>query len=147
MFELEIFNFMHFVGLAWGLGGATCAAIISSKSEKNKELGALSVKIMPAISKLIFIGLILLIISGIALPFYMTWPMNKNMLIIKHVLVVFIVLIGMFLGISSKKMAKFAPKPNEKPSWNFLKTKRQIKVFSIINLILWYVVTLLSVFV
>lgn len=144
---LEFFNFLHFVGLAWGLGGATCAAIISSKTEKNKELNILSMKVMPAISKFIFMGLILLIISGVALPFFMTWPLDKGMLIIKHVLVAWIVVIGFFLGSKSKKMIKFSPNQNEKPSWQFIKTKKQIKAFSIINLILWYLVTLLSVFV
>lgn len=144
---LEFFNFLHFIGLAWGLGGATCAAIISSKAEKNKELTNLSMKVMPAISKFIFMGLILLIISGIALPFFIGWPLDKNMLIVKHVLVAWIVIIGIFLGSKSKKMVKFSPKQNEKPSWQFIKTKKQVKAFSIINLVLWYVVTFLSVFV
>ena len=36
---LEIFNFLHFVGLAFGLGGATIASIISAKADKDIELG------------------------------------------------------------------------------------------------------------
>ena len=37
---LEIFNFIHFLGLAFGLGGATIAAVISSKAMKDKNIRA-----------------------------------------------------------------------------------------------------------
>jgi len=70
MVMLEIFNFLHFIGLAFGLGGATIANIISAKSAEDKEIASVTHKIMPPIIKLIWLGLILLIISGIALPFF-----------------------------------------------------------------------------
>jgi len=127
---LDLFNFLHFVGLAFGLGGATIMTIISIKADKHKEIAIAMRHIGPAIVKLIWAGLILLIISGIGLPFFVGWPLNKNMLLIKHILVAFIVIIGVILGVSSKKGAK-----------------KHMKVFSIINLILWYSITLLSVFV
>ncbi len=147
MVWLEIFNFVHFLGLAFGLGGATLAAIISRKSERDSEIGKLSFKIMPSISKLIFFGLVLLIISGIALPFFIAWPLNKELLIVKHVLVAWIVVIGIILGRSSKKIFNLAPVGREKPSLRYLRTKKKIKLFSMINLVLWYVVTLISAFV
>jgi len=144
---LELFNFLHFVGLAFGLGGATIATIISKKADKDKEVAVASTKLMPSISKLISLGLILLIVSGIALPFFITWPLNKEMLVVKHILVVFIVIFGMILGKNSKRISKLAPKNNEKPSREFLKTKKKIKTFSMINLFLWYAVTILSEFI
>lgn len=125
---LEIFNFIHFLGLAFGLGGATIAAIISSKAKVHREIRNAMSKLMPSISKLIGFGLFLLIVSGIALPFFITWPLNKNMLIIKHVLVVWILIIGVWIGIRSKK-------------------NKDIRGLSKINLILWYAVTLMSAFV
>ena len=128
MVWLEIFNFMHFVGLAFGLGGATIAAIISSKAMKDKDIGKVAGKIMLPIVKLIWAGLILLIISGIALSLLVKWPLNKNLLIIKHVLVAWIVIIGIIIG-------------------RRMKNKKDIKGLSIINLILWYAVTLMSAFV
>ena len=128
MVWLEIFNFMHFVGLAFGLGGATIASIISSKAAKDKEVAKVIGKIMSPIVKLIWLGMILLIVSGIALPFFITWPLNKNMLIIKHVLVAWMVIIGIIMGRRMKK-------------------GKNIKGLSKINLILWYVVTLMSAFV
>ena len=144
---LEILNFLHFTGLAFGLGGATIMAVISSKAEKYREIAIAMRQIRSSIVKIIWVGLILLIISGIALPFFIEWPLDKNMLLVKHVLVVWIVIIGSFLGFSSRKMNRLAPKEKEKPSLRFLKVKGQIRAFSIINLILWYLVTFLSVFV
>lgn len=144
---LEIFNFIHFLGLAFGLGGATIAAIISSKAEKDKDISKALIKIMPSISKLIMLGLLLLIISGIALPFYIKWPMNQQLLIIKHVLVVWIIIIGVFIGRKFKKMSRTIPIGKEKPKPEFLKAKKQVKILSIINLILWYGVTIMSAFV
>jgi hypothetical protein len=127
---LDFYNFLHFVGLAFGLGGATIMTIISIKAEKYKEVALAMGRIGPLIVKLIWVGLLLLIISGIALPFYITWPLDKTMLLIKHILVAFIVIIGIILGISSRKGLR-----------------KQMKILVIINLILWYLVTLLSVLV
>lgn len=144
---LEIFRFLHILGLAFGLGGATLAAIISRKADKDLELGKQIMKIMSSVSKLIWLGLILLIISGIGISFYIEWPINKNLLIVKHVLVAWIVIFGVFIGVKMKRMKPLAPiKPNEKPSSQFVKAKKQLKFFSIINLILWYIITLMSVF-
>lgn len=147
MVALELFNFLHFVGLAFGLGGATIAAVISSKAEKDKDVDKAFMKIMPSTVKLIWAGLILLIISGIALPFFVKWPLNKQLLIIKHVLVAWIVIIGVVIGFKSKKMTNLAPVLKEKPSALFLRAKKQVKALSIINLVLWYAVTLMSEFV
>src|SRR3989344_6691636 len=149
---LEIFNFIHFVGLALGLGGATIAFLISRKADKNPEISLAISKIMPSVSKLIFAGLILLVVSGIALPFYVKWPLNKNLLIIKHVLVAWIFIIGIILGINMKKLNKYAPKAKEKPSSlgkrsrtplyeeampEFLRAKKKIKILGTINFFLW----------
>jgi len=125
---LEIFNFLHFIGLAFGLGGATIVAIVSAKAAKDKDVARVAGKIIPSIVKLIWAGIILLIISGIALPFFIKWPMNNQLLIIKHILVAWIVIIGIIIGTRIRK-------------------KKNIKGLSIINLILWYGVTLMSAFV
>ncbi len=127
MVMLELFNFLHFIGLAFGLGGATIAAIISSKAAKDKQVAKVINKILPSVAKLIWTGLVLLIISGIALPFYIQWPLDKQLLIIKHILVFWIVVIGIIIGIRIKR-------------------KKNVKGLSIINLILWYGVTLMSCF-
>ena len=147
MVALELFNFLHFVGLAFGLGGATIAAIISRKAEKDKELGKQVGKIFPSIINLIWVGLILLAISGIMLPSYAKWSLNKNLLLVKHVLVVFIILFGFILAFNSKKMMRLAQTKERGREKELLKVKKIIMIFSMINLFLWYLVTFLSVFV
>ncbi len=144
---LELFNLLHFIGIAFGLGGATIATIISAKAEKDKEIGAVIMKIMPSIAKIIWLGMVFLLISGVGLIFFVKWPLNKQILIIKHVLVAWIIIIGITMGTRMKKMSLLAPKPKEKPSIQFLNLKKQMKFLSILNLILWYLVTILSVFV
>ena len=144
---LEIFNLLHFVGLAFGVGGATVASIISAKAEKNQELSPAVMKIIPSISRLIWLGLILLIISGIGLSYNAKWPINTKILTIKHALVALIIIIGAVIGFKVKKMSNLAPKLKQVPSLQFIKTKNQLKVLSTINLILWYIVVILSVFI
>tara|TARA_Y100000310_G_C20651084_1_gene799506 strand:- start:1463 stop:1849 length:387 start_codon:yes stop_codon:yes gene_type:complete len=128
MVWLEVFNFIHFIGLAFGLGGATIATIISSKADKDSEVRKAMNRIMPSISKLIGLGIFLLIISGIFISFLVKWPLNKNLTILKHVLVVWIIVIGIIIG---KRIRK----------------RKDIRGLSKINLILWYAVTLMSAFV
>ena len=143
----ELVDFLHFIGLAFGLGGATIAFIISAKAEKDKKIATVIGGVLQSVVKVIWIGLILLIISGIALPFFINWPLNTKTLIVKHVLVAWIVIIGIIVGVKAKKVKNLAPVLREKPSAGFLRAKKQVKILSIINLILWYLVTLISVFV
>lgn len=128
MVMLELINFFHFLGLSFGVGGATIATILSVKASKDKEIQKIQGKIMPPIVKLIWIGMFLLIITGIALPFYVKWSLNIPLLIIKHIFVAWMIIIGIMIGIISRR-------------------RKNPKTLSIINLILWYLVTLLSVFV
>ena len=130
MVALEIWNFLHFVGLAFGLGGATFATIISAKAAKDDDVKKAARKLMPSIAGLIWGGLVLLIVSGIGVTMTVKWPLDKNMLFIKHILVVWIVVIGVIIGVMSKKG-----------------NMRAMRIFGKINLVLWYAVTLMSAFV
>ena len=142
---LPLFQFMHYLGIAYGVGGATIAKIITTKADKNQELVPATMKILPSISKLIWLGLILLAISGVALIYLVKWPINRQLLLVKHVLVLWILIFGILISAKGSKLMKLIPKAKEKPSLEFLKTKKQMKVFSTINLILWYLVTIISV--
>jgi len=121
-------------------------AILNSKS-KDKDVAKAAVKISPAVVKLIWIGIILLILSGILLPKYIKWELDAQNLLIKHILVGWIILIGILLGVNSRVMRRYAPKGDDKPSLGFIRAKKKMKVFSFINLVLWYLITLISVFV
>lgn len=81
-------------------------------------------KIMPAITKLMWVAIILLIVSGIALTPLVTWPMDATILVVKHVLVVILVLNAIILTIKKEKYAKIGG-----PA----------------GLVLWYLILVLSV--
>jgi hypothetical protein len=130
MVLLETMNFLHFLGTAWGVGGATLAAILSAKLKKPSQAPLLK-EVMPVISKLILFGLLLVCASGIGLIFIVTWPMNIAMLIIKHVTVGALIVNMIFMKISQKRK----------------KSKKARKVSGIIGLLLWYVIIVLSVIV
>ncbi len=142
---LEAMWLLHFIGIAWGVGGATISAILMAKADKNPEIAPLAMKVMPSISKLIWAAIILLIVSGIALAQLVTFPIDAAMLLIKHAVVAVLVLNGIILAFGIlPKMKKFAP-TDGKPSAEFLKAKKSAKVAGMLGLFLWYVILVLSV--
>src|SRR3989344_1475613 len=138
-------RFLHFIGLVFGVGGVTSMFIINKKIEKNPELQKLAPDIMKTLTIMIWIGIISLFVSGIGLQLALDELINKNMLIFKHILVVLIVVNGVYLSISAKKMMKLS-KTNEAKS-KITKLKNKLSFIGTLNLILWYLVLLISVFV
>ncbi|MAG22092.1 MAG: hypothetical protein CL943_02195 [Candidatus Diapherotrites archaeon] len=141
-------HFFHIVFLAWGVGGVTIAMLLSIKADKEPDLGPAVMRLMPSISKLIWVGLIGLAVTGIV-----TTSMglgkgffDENLLLIKHILVVLIVIAGLNLTFRLiPKMKALVPKPGAAPSAEFLSVKKQMKITSMASLILWYAVVVLSV--
>ncbi len=138
-------RFLHFIGLVFGVGGVTSMFIINKKIEKNPELQKLAPDIMKTLTIMIWIGIISLLVSGIGLQLALGGVINKNMLIFKHALVVLIVVNGIYLGISAKKIEKLY-KTNEAKS-KIIKLKDKMSIIGTLNLILWYLVLLISIFV
>ena len=50
MVLLEAAQLLHLVGIAWGVGGATIAAMVMMKAEKNPEAAPHIMKVMPGSS-------------------------------------------------------------------------------------------------
>jgi len=145
MVLLEAVWLLHFIGIAWGVGGATVAAILMAKADKDPQIAPLAMKVMPAISKLIWAAIFFLIVSGIALAQLVTFPVDAAMLLIKHAVVAALVLNGIILAFGIlPKMGRLAPKDG-KPSAEFLKAKKSAKIASTLGLVLWYVILVLSV--
>lgn len=141
-------HFFHVVFLAWGVGGVTIATLLMAKGEKEKDLMPAIIRLMEPISKLIWVSIIGLAITGIVTTSIGLGKgyFDETLLLIKHIVIAIIVIDG--LNISMKllpKMKKLAPAPGAMPSAEFLKIKKHLKVSSIISLILWYAVVLLSV--
>ncbi len=138
-------RFLHFVGLIFGVGGVTSLFIINKKIEKNPELQELAFNLMKTFTIMIWIGIISLAISGISLQLLLGEVINKNVLVFKHALVVLIIVNGIYLGISAKKIGKLS-KSNEAKS-KIIKLKSKMSVIGTLNLLLWYLILLISVFV
>src|SRR3989344_2444978 len=139
---LIISRLMHDFGIALGVGGATIAFLISKKAEKKPEISQATGFLMESISKLIWVGLLLLIVSGIGLTAFIKWPVNIPLLIVKHAIVLIIAINGIYLGVNSKKLVKAI---REKDVLGINKTKLRLKKVGLLNLICWYIVMVLSV--
>lgn len=144
---LQILRLLHAIGIAWGVGGATINSILIMKDEKNPELAPHIMKIMPSIVKMIWAAIIILIISGVFLVPLITWPIDKTMLSVKHLVVILLVLSGLNLNFRVlPKMKKLAPTDGQ-PSPEFLKIKKTLKISGIVGLVLWYTIMVLSVLI
>jgi ABC-type nickel/cobalt efflux system permease component RcnA len=147
MVLLESVFLLHNLGIAWGVGGATISAILMARADKNPESGPHIMGLMSSISKLIWAGLILLIVSGIALVPLITWPMDMTMLLVKHIAVVLLVINGLFLGFRIIPRLQKAVPMDRKPSKEFLSLKKKARSAGTIGLVLWYLILVLSVLV
>lgn len=145
MNTLQLMRLLHHIGIAWGAGGATIAAILRIKAEKDPQIAPVVMRLMPTISKLIWVGLILLAVSGIGLAKLTRWPVDSDILRIKIGLVVVLVLNGLNMMFRvMPKMAKLAPKGGA-PSAEFLKMKNYARFAGMLGLALWGLILIFSV--
>ncbi len=146
--EFLVAHFFHLVFLAWGLGGATVAAILMKKAEKEPDLMPATMRLLHPVSGLIWVAIIGLIITGIATSamgagkgYY-----DPTILLVKHIAVVLIIVLGLCITLLLlPKMKRLAPAPGSKPSPEFFKLKSQTKICSLLSLAMWYLVVVLSV--
>ncbi len=141
---LVLSRLLHIVGLVFGAGGATALFILNKKAGKNPELQKILPSLIKQFSMLIWLGIILLFISGVGLQATIKWQINRNLLVFKHILSVLIVINGVYLAVSAKRLGQLAQagvKPNDK----IIKSRKRAKLIGALNLILWYVVIILSV--
>ncbi len=146
--EFLIMHFLHIIFTVFGVGGATIATLIMMKAEKAPELMPAAMKFVGSISKLIWIGLLGLIATGI-----ITYAMgagkgyyDPTMLAIKHIAVAVILICGLNINFRLlPKINSLAPKPNSAPTAEFMKARKHMKLSSMLSLVMWYVVVALSV--
>lgn len=141
-----ILRFVHLVCLAFGLGGATANLVATLGARSNGESMASVMKALEPIGKLIYAGLIGLILAGIGFVLLGYYP-ETSLLLVKHVLVGILFVTGtiivFYLG---PKLSKLSPKPRERPAPQFLSTMKQAQALGVVSLILWYAITAVSVF-
>lgn len=154
MYLYTFLKFLHFLGLSLGYGGVLLVALLSVKSVKNAEYFKAVAKIMPAISAVIWGGLILLAVSGVFMEDF--WRVKTGvalgqvfpMLAIKKILVAAIALHGIYVNLYlGRKMAKLGqlPSPFEDPGF------KRFKILGIIStsisLALWTAVVVIGIWI
>jgi len=146
--EFQIVHFLHLVFIIWGVGGATISTLLMIKAEKEPALMPSAMKFMGSISKLIWIAIMGLIITGIISAsmgagkgYY-----DPTILTIKHIVVALIIIFGANISLRLvPKLRKISPSPGSAPTAEFLKAKKHMKIEAAFSLVLWYVVVALSV--
>ncbi len=146
----QIFQILHSIGIAWGLGSATIGFLAMRKGQKDPVFAQAWTKFVPTITKIIWVSLIMLVVSGVGLlvlrPSSVTY--SAAMWGIKHVVVYYIIAAGILITfVLGPKLKKLGPQEGTKPSPEFLKVVKLVQLLGLINLICWYVVVVLSVFI
>ena len=149
-------SLIHTFGLLIFGGGEVWITFLMAKSQGSKgPHGKIFVmEILESVGKLMFAGLILLIIGGIirmiADRSTTIWG-NTNYLwgttmLIKHVLVAIILVVGIIMVARiTPALFKTAPKPDQPPSKEFLKNISLMQKVAKTNLLLTMIVVVLSV--
>lgn len=133
-----LFIFVHVIGSALGVGGVTANVVLWTKARFDKELAPAILKIVELIGKLIFLGLILLTLSGIGF-LYLGFPLAR--LTVKLSLVAALWVESPLVHYLTSRVANLAPKPGQPQSPEFLSIKRKTQVVGTIGVILWYTTT------
>jgi hypothetical protein len=139
----SLFIFIHIVGLAFGLGGVTVNFALMIKARFDKELASIMSKVSKTIGPLIFLGLVLLTISGIGFV-RLGYPLTRTLIVKLH-LVAVLWMEGLLISYISLKLGRLAPKLGEPPSLKFLSTRRKMQALAAVGLVLWYTITALGV--
>jgi uncharacterized membrane protein len=134
------------VGIALGVGGVTMSTILSAKAEKDKDMAKVIMKNMSTFSKVIWLGFILLVISGFGLVSSVKWPLDTGLLLAKHLVILLLFIVGVAIFFTQRRMRKHAPSGKEL-SKEFISAKKRMKALGTVSLILWYLVVAVSVFI
>ncbi len=140
----NLFFGVHWIGLVLGFGGASLSAFLMFLTEKNQGDILKNGKLVKKISPFSFLGLILLILSGIGLSATGGGFNNPLWLTIKHILAVIIIFDA--LMIHYKYMPNYfrlAPKSG-KPSEEFIKNYKRMKKLGIISMSSWVLIIFFS---
>lgn len=89
---------LHLLGLAFGLGGATIADVLFFRFLKDLQISEKESEALSVVSKMVFFGLALLILSGLGI--FLSAPetyMNSSKFLIKMFIVLVVSLNGLIL--------------------------------------------------
>jgi len=95
----EIYTYMHLVGFALGFGGAMVSDVMFFSSIKDRKVTTSEFRFMRLGSRMVWIGLLLLFLSGVALVFLNPAILQSSKFLIKVVIVGVIALNGLVFHI------------------------------------------------
>ena len=159
MNEIIIFAgiLIHTIGLLMFAGGEVWISVIMGVAMKSKKpFGkAFFIELMPTLHKVMFTGIILLLIGGlIRMIGTSSFGMYGNLgntwgtlMIVKHILFIIVVISGLILMFKiSPKFEALAPKtPTDKPSKEFLVVQATIGKIAPLNFMLTILIVVISV--
>lgn len=135
---------LHLIALGWGLGGSTVSAILMKRTEKDPSLIQQVARFHETLSKVVWGGIILLIISGILLAISPEASFTPYALGLKHLLVVVVVFDGLYFTFRGMpQMRRLAPKIGP-PGKEYRKAYSHMKKVGILSMLSWYAIVVIS---
>lgn len=132
-------SIIHLVGLVLGLGAATVKIVLLLKSRVDPAFLHVYLRASKPITKLIVLGTIILILSGIGWLFY--GYSLSTLMIVKIVLVAAMFGLGMTIDNAVEpKVHKLAPAPNETPSPEFREIQKLHFALEVAATLLFYAI-------
>ena len=143
MFPVDtILSLIHHLGLALGLGCATAKLVLLFKCKGDPAFLPTYVAVSRPITRLIILGLILLVLSG-GMWLVLGYPFS-TVLVIKLVLVAIIWVLGPIIdNVIEPKFLSLAPAAGESPSPAFLRIQQQYLLMELAATGLFYVIVVM----
>lgn len=143
MYNLIIF--LHLLGLSLGVGGVIISDVLFHALEK-KERPERIIHTFPYLSKIISLGLFILILSGIGLVSKEEDYLSSPIFWVKMFFVVVVIVNGLFLNLKiSPKIIKYYTAPHEFTDSDFSHLKAKAYVSGAISLFSWLAAFILGV--
>jgi pimeloyl-ACP methyl ester carboxylesterase len=140
----SLLSLAHLIGLSLGLGGGTATLALLLKAKNDHAFVPAHLAAARPVTRLIIVGLVLLILSGIGFMFagYHLTPR----LVVKLVLVGTILVLGPIIdNVIEPVFRELAPKPGESASPAWIRVQRRYLVVEAIATGLFYAIAVIWV--
>ncbi len=140
----SLINFLHLLATAVWLGGAIFIKAILEPATRQidpREAGKLQGVIAKRFTITAWSSIIVLLITGyLKTPAEMLFDTSSSMglaLFVKHILIVFVIVIGLLIAfVAVPRLKRAAPAPGSPPSEDFVKANRQLLRLSMTSTII-----------
>jgi len=133
-----VYNLIHLLGVAIGAGGALLSDFLFMAMTKDKKLDKSEFKVLKAGGFFVWIGLSLLVISGVLI--FLTDPVryiNSSKFILKMFVVLVLIINGFIFHIIHIPRLKNIISKNMSRSKSFLKESRHMYISGAVSVVSW----------